>query len=376
MRIVEIKDQTVLDGFVSKIERSPFHQSFGWGEFQKRAGNDVVRAGIKEDEKLIAAATFIVKKLPLGLSYLYCPRGPVLDFRMSPAISTSFVGGIPHIPAQSGMREIFDFRFGEIWKIIREHIYNLAKAKNAIFLRYEPQFEFYSKIKNQKLKIYKSLDVQPSKTLVLDLSKIKEELLSEMHPKTRYNIRLAEKKGVKVQEAHKFAPPSNIKSFDLMAASLIKEGGGSAEEFEKFWHLMEETVERDKFRLHNKEYYRKMLNCDFIKLYFAEYEGSVLAAAIIAFFGDTATYLHGASSDRMRNLMAPFLLHWSIAEESKKNGFKYYDFNGIDEKKWPGVTRFKKGFGGFESEYPGTFDLVFNNLGYSAYKAARSLKRK
>jgi peptidoglycan pentaglycine glycine transferase (the first glycine) len=395
MQIVEIKSQVEMDRFMARIEHSPFQQSFEWGEFQERTGQEIIRLGVEDEGKLIGAATLIVKRLPVGYSYLYCPRGPVLDFRFSQP------------EADPPLAEIFDFRFEEIWNLFLGYLNDLAKSKKAIFLRFEPQFEIYSKIENRKSKIFKTLDVQPSKTLILDLSKSEKELMNEMHPKTRYNIRLAEKKGVIVREMNKSPlPPFNSKSSglssslaDKSATSFNKGGRGNVDDFEKFWKLMKETVERDGFRLHGKEYYRKMLSWKSlekkilrpqsgtpplikeaegnmeIKLFFAEYGGKVLALAIIVFFGDTATYVHGASSNEMRNIMAPFFLHWEIITEAKKNGFKYYDFYGIDENKWPGVTRFKKGFGGSELNFPGTFDLSFNKLSYCAYDIIRRARR-
>jgi lipid II:glycine glycyltransferase (peptidoglycan interpeptide bridge formation enzyme) len=73
--------------------------------------------------------------------------------------------------------------------------------------------------------------------------------------------------------------------------------------------------------------------------------------------------------------MAPFLLQWTLIQEAKRRGFRYYDFNGIDENKWPGVTRFKRGFGGRVVNFPGTFDLVFSDYWYKAYKFVRSIRR-
>jgi peptidoglycan pentaglycine glycine transferase (the first glycine) len=217
--------------------------------------------------------------------------------------------------------------------------------------------------------IKKTIDIQVSKTIILDLIKSEEELLAAMHQKTRYNIRLAEKRGVKIREAGVSSPllsPAN---------GAGKEGLGVVGGFEKFWDLMSATVNRDGFRLHEKEYYKKMLEVENIKLYFAEFEGKVICAGIFSFFGDTAIYLHGASSDENRELMAPHLLQWELIKKAKSLGCKYYDFFGIDEKKWPGVTRFKRGFGGQELNYPGTFDIIFDKRKYIVYKLLRIIRR-
>ena len=173
-----------------------------------------------------------------------------------------------------------------------------------------------------------------------------------MHQKTRYNIRLAEKKGVEVHV-------------------------GGEKDFEDFWKLMSQTSDRDAFRVHDREYYQKMLAVDhnFIKLFCARYQGKLLAASIVSFFGDTVTYMHGASSNEHREIMAPYALQWQVIKIAQEAGYKYYDFYGINEKKWPGVTRFKLGFGGREIDYPGTFDVALNWM-YRLYKVARWIRRR
>ena len=199
--------------------------------------------------------------------------------------------------------------------------------------------------------------IQPRQTILLDFTKEESELLQKMHPKTRYNIRLAERHGVSVEKV------------DL-----------SEENFEMFWKLLIETSKRDKFSTHPKKYYKKMIetlggseNDAHIALFVAKYKGKPLAAELVMFFGETATYLHGASSEEERGVMAPYAIHWEIIKEVKKMGYKYYDFWGIDEKKWPGVTRFKRGFGGEEISYPETFDLPVQKLWYKIYCWARKV---
>jgi len=200
--------------------------------------------------------------------------------------------------------------------------------------------------------LFKTIDVQPSKTLILDLTKSEDELLQAMHQKTRYNIRLAEKKGVKIMEV-------------------------GANRFEEFWQLLVSSGDRDKFNLHGRSYYQAMLKLanDFVKLFFAEYQGKPLAGSLVTFFGDSATYIHGGSSDKNREIMAPYALHWQIIKQAKQLGYKYYDFHGVDAAKWPGVTRFKMGFGGQVINYPGTFDLVYDTGWYNIYKMVRRVRR-
>lgn len=102
-------------------------------------------------------------------------------------------------------------------------------------------------------------------------------------------------------------------------------------------------------------------------LFIAEYQGKTIAANLVNFFGPTATYTHGGWDWEYRSLMAPHLLQWEQIKEAKNRGCKAYDFWGIDKINWPGITRFKKGFGGKEVNYIGTFDLILKQAWYSAY---------
>jgi len=332
MQLIEL-NKSELDDFLKRQKHSQFLQSFYWGEFQKKAGFNVLRYGIEIDKKIVAVASLIKKKLFGGFNYFYAPGGPVF--------------GVEVIDLK--IEDIFNFLFSEIEKI--------TKKERCVFLRLESQYL----ISDSRFLLQKTIDLQPAKTLILDLKRTEDELMSDMHQKTRYNIRLAIKKGVSVIE-------------------------GGVEEFEEFWKLMKETNTRDGFRLHDKDYYRKMLDerggsSLVIKMYLAKYEGKILSANILSFFGDTVTYLHGASSNENRSVMAPYLLQWEVIKDAKNKNYRYYDFFGIDEEKWPGVTRYKKGFcekniNNCLFSYPGTYDLVFDQMWYNVYKVLRKIRRK
>lgn len=321
---------------INRLAGGEFLQSEFWGEISSRDGGIVECWGAKtsagkggengndsengkdsengnDGEKIMAVVTIIRKSLFGPFFYWYAPRGP------------------------RGEKKAIDFLLLELKN----------KKSEAVFLRLEPE-ELFSeeKIRNN---LKKSVDLQPKKTLMLDLAKSEEELLKEMSQKTRYNIRLAEKKGVEISE-------------------------GTEKDFAEFWRLMTLTGERDAFRLHSTSHYRNLLSTD-IKLFFATANGKNIAAGLFCFFGDRVTYMHGASDNEARNLMAPHLLQWEVIKQAKKEDYKYYDFYGIDEKKWPGVTRFKLGFGGFVKEYPGTYDFVFRPGIYNLYGFLRKLRR-
>ncbi|MEA3463870.1 MAG: peptidoglycan bridge formation glycyltransferase FemA/FemB family protein [Patescibacteria group bacterium] len=353
MQIINIDNKEQLNNFVGAQKHSQFLQAWQWGEFHKVVSRKVFRLGVEDNGKLVAAATVIKKILPMGKFYFYCPRGPV-----GQKTENHRLGGA----GRKQKTEIIELLFNKIK--------DLTKEEAVMFFRFDPAFE----LPETDLQIKQTLDVQPSKTLILNLKKIEQDLLSAMHQKTRYNIKLAEKKGVKIVEAQNFAS-----------------------DFDKFWQLMGETSDRDSFRTHGINYYKEMLKLggDFIKLFFAEYKNKTIGAVIISFFGDTATYMHGASANEHREAMAPHLLQWHCIKLAKDQGYKYYDFYGIDEKKWPGVTRFKKGFcvyadklhspdgtmepsvgqAGKTVNYPGTFDLIFNKNWYNVYKMVRKVRR-
>lgn len=306
-----------------------FLQSWQWGEFQKSLGRQIWRIETDGLKSLV-----IKHNLPLGKNYLYCPRGPV--------------------------GRITKDNFGKFLSQVKR----IGQEKGSIFFKVEPAEPVKGVLPRaslggtalKELKESKN-QIQPAKTLILDISKSGEELLSQMRQKTRYNIGLARRRGVKIEIS----------------------SGNNPQEIDRFLDLLSATAKRDKFHLHPQGYYRKMIEVlgqeGMMKLFLAKYQNRIIAANLICFFGRRATYLHGAADYNFRQLMAPHLCQWQAILEAKKLGCQYYDFWGIDEKKYPGVTRFKKGFAGQEINYPGSFDLIFQPFWYRVYQLAKKLSR-
>lgn len=302
-----------------------FLQSIYWQEIQEKNNQKVFLKGIESNGKIIGCFLAISKNIFKKYSYWYIPRGPVF-FQSEPD--------------------------PKIWSDFFDSFKKYCRDNKIIFFRLEPlNKSFVELFKNDK-NIFKTKDIQPKETSFLNLSHSLEILLKNMAQKTRYNIKLAEKKRVQI--------------FDI-----------GLDGFDNFWKLISLTSNRDKFFIHSKNYYLNLLsgNDDFIKLFEARVDDKVLASGIFSFYQDTASYLHGASSNEMRNFMAPYLLQWEIIKKAKQEGYKYYDFYGVSDKKWPGVTRFKKGFGGQNYLFLGTFDYVFNKCIYSWYNIFRFLNR-
>ncbi|MCX6741317.1 MAG: peptidoglycan bridge formation glycyltransferase FemA/FemB family protein [Candidatus Parcubacteria bacterium] len=326
---------------------SPFSQSWAWAEFQKRVGRQCFFIKNQAGQALL-----IKYPLPLDQNYLYAPRGPILDSWQK----ESFLSFLPDVRNLAAKEKSIFWRFDP--PILSDFCTNGARESGTKWsARRIRQLDGEAGLPIVK-NCHQVADVQPPQTIILDLLVSEEEMLSKMHYKTRYNIRLAERHQIKIRE-------------------------GRPEEIEHFIRLLSQTSERDDFRPHPANYYRQMLIVpssdvrDFsLKLLLAEYQGKILVANLVVFFGDTVIYLHGASADEYKSLMAPHLLQWETIKMAKARGYHYYDFWGIDEKKWPGVTRFKRGFAGQEVEYPGTFDFVFNPVLYAAYKLSRKILRR
>lgn len=333
---------TTWDSFAAHAADGGLLQSRAWGQFQEQLGRRVeyIRLAdcglrIADYDGAVAQTLVIEQRLPFGFSYVYSPRGPIVG-------NSGF-----RIP-DSGF--IVDALAREVRK----------RFPRAIFFRFEPPYEQFI-IRNPQFVIQQyPKNVQPATTLVIDLTKSEDELLSTMKEKTRYNIRLAERHGVTVR--------SSTDAADL----------------ERFLNLLDETARRDGFRAHPQPYYKTMwktLAPEHLKLFLAEHHGKLLAAALVAFNQPTiqtgsyklngwAYYLHGASTSENRELMAPYALHWQIMREAKSRGCTHYDFWGIDEARWPGVTRFKTGFAPNTkpTTYCGTWDVVFRPKLYAIYR--------
>jgi len=263
-----------------------FLQSAGWAKFQESQGHQVInKDGMYAYRRL----------MKFGFTQLY----------------------IPHL-------DLTEKQWGD-WRDIAEDL-------SVDFVRYEPNT--YDGILPGFRRVK---DFQPSHTLILNLRQTEEELLNQLHSKTRYNINLAAKRGVTCRV-------------------------GDKAEFEKFWKLISSTYSRKDIYTHSREYYQNLLDINpDAYLVFAEYDNTVIVANLMIRFADTVTYVHGGSHNDYRNLMAPHLLQWFEILRGKTDGFHNYDFWGIaptdDEMHpWAGITRFKKGFGGTVITYPGTLE--------------------
>lgn len=298
-------------------------QSKYWADFQLKLNKNFYLIENQENQVLI-----IENNLPIVGKYFYIPRGPIISGN------------------KKNNRELFD------------KIKSLAVEKGAGWIRIEPQRqEVLKELRGKFIKSYKNH--QPAETLMLDLKQDEKEILAQMKQKTRYNIRLAQKKGVKIK--------------------ISKD----PKDLEIFWKLVQETADRDGVVFHSKEYYQKMFEAipgANLELLIALGEDKPVGAIMVSYFSGVATYLHGASSDEDRNLMANYLVQWEAIKRAKEKGMKKYDFFGIavkkNRKKWAGITRFKRGFcPNIEPIiFPGCYDFVISPVKYWFYRIVQLVK--
>lgn len=315
--------QAQWEAFLDRHPEAHLLQTAAWGELKAAFGWRVVRLIVGE-----AGAQVLFRPLPLGFSVAYIPKGPV------------------------GPRDA--------WEALWPQVDALCRRYRAVFLKVEPD-------------LWEDADpegavpppgfrpsphaIQPRRTLVVSLEGSEDEILARMKQKTRYNIRLAARKGV------------TVRPWD---------------DLEAFHALMTETGARDGFGVHSLDYYRRAYELfrprGEAELLVAEYEGEPLAALMVFARGRRAWYFYGASSDRHRNLMPTYLLQWEAMRWAKARGCTEYDLWGVPDADqdmleaqfterrdglW-GVYRFKRGFGGVLRRAP-VWDRVYIPLLYRLY---------
>jgi lipid II:glycine glycyltransferase (peptidoglycan interpeptide bridge formation enzyme) len=324
---------SVLDIPVEQLqERNNFLQSPFWAEHKARFGMSprafqIISIGKTGGEEIGFQLLLFVRKIGGPFSLAYIPHAPSVDLttRELAALGNSLKANLPP-------RCLF-IRFDLPRQVPRPGIL--------------PD-DLHRDFNEARILLFKApVDIQPPTTVLLDLSIGEDLLLAGMKSKTRYNIRLAFKKGVAVRE-------------------------GNGEDLKSWYDLYRETSIRDRISIHSFEYYNYLFSCSgrttpSIKLLLAEHEEDLLAGIIIAIFGKRSTYLYGASSNKKRNLMASFALQWQAIKLSMEMGCIEYDLFGIPPDDNPthpmhGLYRFKTGFGGKIQHRSGCWDYPLSAM--------------
>ncbi len=323
-----VRDPAAWDSFVLRHD-GHLLQSWAWGDLKSRFGWRAERWARGENGEIQAGAQVLYRRLLPGLELAYVPRGPV-------AADVAF---LQDLRAEVRRRGDFLFKVEPDW------------------LRDDPRNALLSEAGGRP----SAETIQPPATIRLDLAQSPEAILAAMKPKWRYNIRLAEKKGVTVRE-------------------------GTAADLPAFLQLSQLTAERDKFGIHSAEYYQCVFDIltarDMARLLVAEYEGQSLAMIFVTLFGREAIYLYGASGNEHRNVMPNHALHWAAIKLAQARGCKQYDLWGVpanagqgDEHLPGSLYQFKQGFGGSIIHYSGAWDWILSPVPHSVYTLARRARR-
>ena len=337
MRLLETKsDEEEYTNFLENHERCNFQQSLEWAKVKTSWKKEVILA---EDgnKKIIGSLMVWIRKIPFFGNIMYSARGPVCD--------------IHNI---------------EVLEQITEGAKLLAKKYNAIVLRIEPDIEssdttFKDIMLNLGYLIKDDAknfrdEIQPRYVFRLDTKgKTEEEIFKAFHQKTRYNVRLATKKGVTVKD-------------------------GNKEDLKDFHKIMITTGIRDGFIIRPLEYFEKMYDClgpDHMKILMAYYDGKPISGVIPIMYGNKTWYLYGASSNEHRNLMPNYLLQWEMIKIALGRKSDIYDLRGVPgiADNSNGLYRFKKGFGAKYTEFVGEVYIPFKPLTYKMYKFSEKMFR-
>jgi peptidoglycan pentaglycine glycine transferase (the first glycine) len=340
-RVVEVRNRSQWDSALAALPLAHVLQCWDWGDFKSRWGWQPTRLLFEREGRPTAAAQILRRRLPhTPLSVSYVSKGPVLDYGDAPLLAS-------------------------VLSTLEEH----ARRWRSIFLKIDPDVCLSAGPNDAPLRAEADAVIQmlaargwrPSaeqiqfkNTVLIDLTADEAGLLAAMKPKTRYNIGLASRRGVRVR-------------------------AGGEPDLPAFYDLYRETARRDGFLIRPPAYYldvwtQALLN-GWARLLLAEVEREVVAGLMLFLFGRTAWYMYGASSDRQRHLMPNALLQWEAIRVARQLGCARYDMWGapdrFDERDsmW-GVYRFKTGFGGETVRGLGAFDYPPSARLYWAYTVA------
>ena len=333
------------DHFVASRPDGHVLQTSLWATLKKAFGWSSKRVGLWNGDQLVAGAQILFRRLPAGLGTLaYVPKGPLADWADAEACAHL-------VTALDGA----------------------ARASGAIALSIEPNLEDMASnreaLRALSFRPAPFGAVQPRRTLVVDIKPDEDEIMMAMKSKTRYNIRLAGRKGVVVREA----APEDVPTFNELLAA---------------------TADRGDFGIHAPSYYTKAYELfaprDWARILLAEVEGQAVAGLMVFALAPRSWYFYGASIDAHREKMPTYLLQWEAMRWAKARGCETYDLWGVPDADrealeeqftersdglW-GVYRFKRGFGGDLVRSVGTWDRAEAPIRYLLYRGALSLRHR
>jgi peptidoglycan pentaglycine glycine transferase (the first glycine) len=325
---------------------------FGWLPshvlwYEKPDGQTLITTELPGEAAMLRASALILKRmvkirgLPTGLSMVYVPKGPLLD----------------------------DWGDAALRQRVFEDLMAIAKRERAIFIKIDPDVRLGTGIPGHSDETndligeavlhdlracgwhYSGEQIQFANTFMIDLGQDEEQLLARLKQKTRYNIRLAERKGVEIRP-------------------------GSVADMELLYHLYAETSLRDGFVIRSFDYYQALwsafLKAGMARIFIAEVDREPVAALVLFLFQRKAWFLYGMSRDTHREKMPNYLLQWEAIRQCKRAGCLVYDLWGapyqfVETDPLWGVYRFKEGLGGQVVRHIGAWDLPVQQTRYRLF---------
>jgi lipid II:glycine glycyltransferase (peptidoglycan interpeptide bridge formation enzyme) len=315
---------------------SGFMQSLSWANFKRKQGYNAIHVGVFDESELVGGALCYVPPQTRAVGLAMAPEGPVLDWSNSKIATQSL-------------------------SLIVSTLSSMSKDLGIMGFHAEPRLAppLMRSFRNFGRAPY---DLIPNETLYVDLTLSEDELLNEMKPKGRYNVRLAARHGV-------------IVSVENTLVGL-----------DRFYQLIRAAGERDDFFVEPYEFFEDIFNSlsgsGMLKILIARHETEALAGMFYIQYGDRATYFYGGIANEKRELMAGYAMQWEAIKLAKANGMRVYDFFGFTELDDPdhpyqNFSKFKRQFGGDAKKYVGAHHHLFvSRLADAVITAAKELERE
>lgn len=323
MEILSKEQYNEYEAFASSHPQSCFTQSIKWRDVKSNWGYEVV-VSRNDAGEIVGGCAVLIQKIPfIGTSFLYSPRGPVCDLH-DKAVLADLKHGID-----------------ELAKRYKAHMFKmdpdtLMTDTEFMKLALGMGFEHFAGPEG-----FETIQARFNYRLYIE-GRTQEEVLASLTQKTRYNIRVAQKRGVEVR--------------------VVGE-----EYLDDFVRIMQTTGERDGFNVRPKSYFKRMLDAlgENVRMYMAFYEDKPISGAITTNYAGKTCYVYGASDNIYRNVMPNYLVQWEMICWAIETGCSVYDFQGVsgildESNHMYGLYRFKKGFNGQLDELIGEFNYIYN----------------
>ncbi len=316
------------DAFLAETPGGHHVQTRLWAQVKVLLGWQILRVIVHRGNQIVAGAQILIRPLPLIGAIGFIPKGPV-----------------------------FALNDPELTNLVIDQIVKLVRSRRIYYLILQPPDNgeaFAMQLSDWKFRP-SPISAFPTATVQVDLSEELDDILAKMKPKTRYNIRLGLRKGMTVRE-------------------------GTEHDLPTFYRILISTSQRQNFATKFEAYYAEMNRVfspyGYFKLFLAEYQGETVSAMFAIPFGDTVLFKRGGWNGQHGNLRPNEVMHWTALKWAKSQGYRYYNFEGIDllvakallrgeplpNDLLQSVSRFKLGFGGQIVLLPGVYDYVYNPL--------------